>query len=163
MSTSPPNKDTYSSSSSNSPDHPSAILPEQSLATSAHQLDQSEQSNQNLAIPDQKDSLRGLLVTAPKIHRRRRESGGSTGSDTSVTHEGSRPRSSSNTSIASEPVGQGCGSLRSGQSIRRTASDRQLRRSGSERALRKHDDSGTLRRFGSGEIPTGKTKSSGIP
>lgn len=114
-------------------------------------------SDHALEVSGHEESSMGLLVTAPRIHRRRRESGGSTESDTSVPPEMGRFRSSSNTSIASEPVGQGSvDAVRPGQSIRRTASDRQLRRSGSERALRKHSGSGTLRRFGSGDIPTGK-------
>lgn len=112
---------------------------------------------------DAEDMRNLILVTAPKIHRRRRGSGSSTNSDTAVLNKDvskARHRSSSNTSTASEPIRpDGATENKSPLakvSVRRTASDRGFRRSGSERALdRLNDEDKPLKRTGSGDIPTG--------
>ena len=114
----------------------------------------------SLQTSDSEDTRDLIVVTIPKIHRRRRESGGSTGSETSGKPEHKfRPRAGSSSSISSEPVvrvGDGDGERVLKATVRRTGSDSRLRRSGSERAIKRSDSTKSLRRTGSGDIPTGQ-------
>lgn len=128
----------------------------------------SRRGSDSLQTSDSEDARDLIVVTVPKIHRRRRESGGSTGSEPSSRPEQKfRQRTGSNSSISSEPVRPAvdCDSdrLSAGKAtVRRTGSDSRLRRSGSERSLKRSDSAKSLRRTGSGDIPTGGSWMCGI-
>ncbi|XP_067928598.1 serine-rich adhesin for platelets-like isoform X2 [Watersipora subatra] len=101
-----------------------------------------------------------IQLGAAKIHRRRTESSGSTGSETSgAPSDICRYRSKSNSSVSSEPtprVATGESRLCEYSPLQRTGSDGgcKLRRSGSERALKRSGSERGLKRTGSGDIPT---------
>lgn len=118
-----------------------------------------QRGSDSVQTSDSEETRDLIVVTVPKIHRRRRESGGSTGSETSCKPDHKfRPRAGSNSSISSEPVRvwerEEEKVLKA--TVKRSGSDSRLRRSGSERMVKRSDSTKSLRRTGSGDIPTGQ-------